>query len=241
MWDFIINILTNSWVVGIGGGVISGIVVYPITAKFFNRKENTRYLEQINNANIDIIRSLKPYIAEKGLPEKEIIDAIILSTARKYKVKSEELYSIRVVCEELIREIVENVYVSSDKKQEYTQQLKDYLHNLNIERDKTLLVTEIEKEITNSTQINKIEYKNKVISTLSVMFSLLATILTMFITWFVDASRFPSSPTYEIEIIVIVSAVTIFTLMLSLVFAILLKLKEKTKKTNKTNNSDKHD
>ena len=43
---------------------------------------------------MDIIRTLKPYIVEKGLPEKEIIDAIILSTARKNKVKNDELYFI---------------------------------------------------------------------------------------------------------------------------------------------------
>jgi hypothetical protein len=233
MWESLANILSNSWVVGIGGGIISGIIVYLITAKFFNRKENTRYLEQINNANIDIIRSLKPYIAEKGLPEKEIIDAIILSTARKYKVKSEELYSIRVVCEELIREIVENVYVSADKKQEYTQQLKEYLCNLNAERNKSLLITEIEKEITNSTKIEKIDYRNKVVSTLSIMFSILAATLTMFVTILTDPTTFPSDPTHEIEKIFIVLAVTFFTLALSTVFVILLKYKDKAKRKEK--------
>lgn len=239
MWDFIVKILSNSWVVGIGGGVISGIIVYLITAKLFNRKENTRYLEQINNANIDIIRSLKPYIAEKGLPEKEIIDAIILSTARKYKVKSEELYSIRVVCEELIREIVENVYVSSDKKQEYTQQLKEYLHNLNNERDKSLLITEIEKEIKNNSKINKVEYRNKFVSTLSIMFSILAATLTMFVTMFTDIKTLPSNPTHESEMILIVFAVTFFTLFLSMIFAMLLKYKEKANRENKKNKDEK--
>lgn len=65
---------------------------------------------------MDIIQALKPYVAERGLPEKEIVDAIIVSTARKYKVKCDELYSIRIICEELIREIVENVYVARREK-----------------------------------------------------------------------------------------------------------------------------
>lgn len=110
-----LDFLQNSWVVGIGGGIISGIIVYIITNWMYKRKDNSKYLEQINRANTDIIHALKPYVAEKGLPEKEIVDAIIVSTARKYKVKSEELYSIRIICEELIREIVENVYVSVEK------------------------------------------------------------------------------------------------------------------------------
>ena len=105
--------LQNSWVVGIGGGIVSGIIVYFITNWLYKRKDNSKYLEQINRANMDIIQALKPYVAERGLPEKEIVDAIIVSTARKYKVKCDELYSIRIICEELIREIVENVYVAS--------------------------------------------------------------------------------------------------------------------------------
>lgn len=173
------------------------------------------------------------------MPEKEIIDAIILSTARKYKVKSEELYSIRVVCEELIREIVENVYVSSDKKQEYTQQLKEYLHNLNNERDKSLLITEIEKEIKNNSKINKVEYRNKIVSTLSIMFSILAATLTMFVTMFTDIKTLPSNPTHESEMILIVFAVTFFTLFLSMIFAMLLKYKEKANRENKKNKDEK--
>ena len=241
MWEFLAKIFSNAWVVGIVGGIISGIIVYFITKWIFQRKDNSKYLELINNANMDIIRSLKPYIAEKGLPEKEIIDAIILSTARKYKVKSEELYSIRIVCEELIREIVENVYVSSDKKEEYTKHLKDYLHNLNVERDKSLLITEIEKEIKNSANISKIEYKKKLVSTLSVMISMMAAILTMFTTLLTDSFSFTSHLTNEMEIILIVTVVTISTLSLSMVLMMLLKFRDKVKDREKDDSQDNPD
>ena len=145
-----LDFLQNQWVVGIGGGIISGIIVFFITKWLFQRKDNSKYLEQIANANLDIIRTLKPYIAEKGLPEKEIIDAIISSTARKYKVKNDELYSIRIICEELIREIIENVYVSADKKKEYSLQLKDYIQQLNTGKYKSLLVSDIQNELKNT-------------------------------------------------------------------------------------------
>ena len=68
-----LDFLQNQWVVGIGGGIISGIIVFFITKWLFQRKDNSKYLEQIANANLDIIRTLKPYIAEKGLPEKTIM------------------------------------------------------------------------------------------------------------------------------------------------------------------------
>ena len=235
MRDFLVGFLSNAWVVGILGGIISGIIVYFITKWMFQRKDNSKHLEQISIANMDIIRALKPYIAEKGLPEKEIIDAIILSTARKYKVKSEELYSIRVVCEELIREIVENVYVSSDKKQEYTQQLKDYLHNLNAEKDKTILITEIEKELKANTNIDRMNYKKKFLYTLSTMMSFLAAILTMVVTLLSDQLPVMSDFTSQTEIIFIVLAVSMLTICTTLVFMSFLRLREKSNERNKAN------
>ncbi len=237
MGAFLSEFFSNAWVVGILGGIISGIIVYFITKWMFQRKDNSKYLEQINTANMDVIRTLKPYIAERGLPEKEIIDAIILSTARKYKVKSEDLYSIRVVCEELIREIVENVYVSSDKKQEYTQQLKDYLHNLNAEKDKTILITEIEKELNNNKNIDRINYKNKFVYTLSTMISFLAAILTMFVTLLSDQLPVMSDFTNQTEIIFIVLAVSLLTICMALVFMSFLRLREKNNRRDKDNHN----
>lgn len=173
-----LDFLQNSWVVGIGGGIISGIIVYIITNWMYKRKDNSKYLEQINRANTDIIHALKPYVAEKGLPEKEIVDAIIVSTARKYKVKSEELYSIRIICEELIREIVENVYVSVEKKQEYSTQLTEYLHKLNKEQIKSFLISDIEKEIRVADIFTRSSYQRKTATTISFLTSIFAGIIT---------------------------------------------------------------
>ena len=177
MFDF----LQNSWVVGIGGGIISGIIVYFFTNWLYKRKDRTKYLEQIDRANADIIHALKPYVAEIGLPEKEIVDAIIVSTARKYNVKSEELYSIRIICEELIREIVENAYVSSEKKQEYSLQLKDYLHTLENENLKSFLISDIEKEIKTTHIYKETNYRKRITTMLSTMMSVMAGLLTILI------------------------------------------------------------
>ena len=185
--------LQNSWVVGIGGGIISGIIVYFITNLLYKRKDNSKYLEQINRANLDIIQALKPYVAERGLPEKEIVDAIIVSTARKYKVKSDELYSIRIICEELIREIVENAYVSSEKKQEYAKQLQEYLHKLDTEKNRDFLISDIEKEIKNLTVFKESNYRRKtatMLSTLLAAFAGIVTVLVTFVVAFLDTNTF---------------------------------------------------
>ncbi|WP_298035244.1 hypothetical protein [uncultured Dysosmobacter sp.] len=202
-----LSFLQNPWVVGIGGGIISGIIVFFITNWIYKRKDASKYLEQISRANTDIIQTLKPYVAEQGLPEKEIVDAIIVSTARKYNVKSDELYSIRIICEELIREIVENVYVASDKKREYSLQLKEYLQAPSSEQHKQLLISDIKKEIDNADTIMETNYRRKTATMISMLLSLFAgcltVILSVFSTTFFD-TPFPFWNTDELELILLI-------------------------------------
>lgn len=228
-----VELLQNQWVVGICGGIVSGIIVFFITKWLFERKDNSKYLEQISAANVDIIRTLKPYIAEKGLPEKEIIDAIIFSTARKHKVKSEELYSLRIVCEELIREIIENVYVSTDKKREYSIQLKEYLHQLTIERDKSLLISDIQNEIKNLETSDKYEYKRKLTTAFSMAISIFTVILTFLTTFLLsDAFSVSSIQSYNIERFSIILLAPILAITLSFTLLATQKFIKKTKELN---------
>lgn len=210
-----LDFLQNQWVVGIGGGIISGIIVFFITKWLLQRKDNSKYLEQIANANMDIIRALKPYIAEKGLPEKEIIDAIISSTARKYKVKNDELYSIRIICEELMREVIENVYVSADKKKEYSLQLKDYLQQLNTGKDKSLLVSDIQNELKNTYITVKSENRRSMITTMSILISTFTVILTVLSTLLFSNELYDSSKfTNHGELIGVMLTIPVATIFL---------------------------
>ena len=178
-------IAENPLAFGAVAGVINGLIVFFIVlfiAKLLlRRKDSARRLELIEIANGEIIRTLKPYIAEQGLPDKEIIDAIILSTARKHKISCEELYSVRIICEELVREIVENVYVSSSRKQEYVAHLRNYLVDLDSTRDKSLLVTEIERERTSAENADKVHYKQRLATVVSVMTSIFTCVMTAFV------------------------------------------------------------
>lgn len=231
--------LQNPWVVGIGGGIVSGIIVYFITSWLYKRKDNSKYLEQISRANLDIIQALKPYVAERGLPEKEIVDAIIVSTARKYKVKSDELYSIRIICEELIREIVENAYVSSEKKQEYAKQLQEYLHKLDTEKSRDFLISDIEKEIKNMTVFKESNYRRKTATMLSALLSAFAGIVTVLVTFvaFLDTNTFNvrnSTNEFWTFATIIALTTTVFVVLYSVVL-IMVKARK-----NRTNKSETH-
>ena len=66
--------------------------------------------------NAEVILSLKPYIADRGLPNIHIFNALISSISRKHKINIDEMYSVEIYCEELIREIISDIYVSNEKK-----------------------------------------------------------------------------------------------------------------------------
>ncbi len=87
------NIFGNPWVIGIGGGIVSGIIVTLITRHLFSRREQKEYRQRIETANNEIIYAVRPSIAEKMLPSRSILDSLFSSTARKYAVTKSDLYS----------------------------------------------------------------------------------------------------------------------------------------------------
>mgnify|MGYP000164008402 FL=1 len=66
------EIIKNTWFVGISTGIISGIVVFFFTKWIMDRKERVEYFKRVSNANQNIIETLKTYIAENGLPDIEV-------------------------------------------------------------------------------------------------------------------------------------------------------------------------
>ena len=114
---------TNPWAVGIGGGFLSGLLVTLITRVIFSRRENREYLQRVATANNEIIYSLRPSISEKNLPSREILDSLLASTARKYDVKKTDLYDAQRLVEDIIKEIMDSGFISSQQKIEFCEQL----------------------------------------------------------------------------------------------------------------------
>lgn len=116
------DIITNNWFIGITSSIISTLLYYIFTSVIAKmlKKEN------IAKANNEILTVLKPYIIDIGFPEIEIVSSLIEATARKYKIQSSQMYTIENLCDVLIKEITESIYITSEKKNEYNKQLIEY-------------------------------------------------------------------------------------------------------------------
>ncbi len=166
--------LSNAWVVSI----ISGILVFFITNSIIMLQNRRKHKKQIKDANIMILNRLRGYVVDNGLPPKEIINAVKSSTAREYNIKPEDLLSIKEFCEELITDIVGNIYISNDNKVKYINILHDYLkqnsnfNNLNLE-DNISPNTEI--ALSTSDYVRK---RKKLINFMDIAPSIILTVLT---------------------------------------------------------------
>lgn len=114
---------SNAWVISI----TSGILVFFITSLFIMLYNKFQRKRQIEEANQSVINHLRSYVVDNGLPEKEIIDAVRLSVGREYNIRDEDLLTNKAFCEELIKEIIGNIYISNQNKVTYLNMLKEYL------------------------------------------------------------------------------------------------------------------
>ena len=113
------EILNNPWVTGIGGGIISSLIVFFVTRYFFGKREKREYLQKIETANNEILYSIRPLVIEKKIPTKDILSAVRISTAKKYGVKQEDLYNEFSLSNDLINEIMANSFLSSEQKLDF--------------------------------------------------------------------------------------------------------------------------
>ncbi len=122
--DRFIDIINNPWVSGIVGGVISGLIVYFITILIFEKKENKEYVQKVTTANNELLYTMRPLVAQKQIPSVEIVNSIIESTARKYSVSKDSLYSIQILADDLVREIMENSFLTADQKLSFCESIE---------------------------------------------------------------------------------------------------------------------
>lgn len=165
--------LSNSWVVSI----LSGILVFFITNSVIMLQNRRKHKKQINDANNAILNRLRGYVVDNGLPQNEVINAVKASTSREYNVKYNELLKTNEFCEELITDIIGNIYISNDNKVKYIDILQKYLSEKdNFEKD-----IQINKEIeSNNTKKRKKthNFKEIVFSIVSALSTFIAVFLT---------------------------------------------------------------
>lgn len=168
------DFLSNSWVVSI----ISGVIVFFLTNAFIMLQNRRKYKKQIKDANIMILNRIRGYVVDNGLPQKEVIKAVKSSTSREYNVKYDELLSIREFCEELITDIIGNIYISNDNKVKYINTLQEYLQN-NLNESTNLNERNLENNNNHKEIEIEIGMNRRISSLVNMILPILATALTI--------------------------------------------------------------
>ena len=120
MWD----ILNNPWVSGIGGGVVSGLVVFFITKWLFSDQSKREIAQKANAANNEIVYSVRSGIPEGTVPTASVLTSMIKSTARKYSIDHHKINGIEDICDDLIKEVMDSSFISAKTKEQYCLQLR---------------------------------------------------------------------------------------------------------------------
>lgn len=111
--------LNNAWVVGISTGIVSGLLVTWLLNLLISKKKDREYQQRISAANREVILSVRAGIPNDNLPGREVVEALIHSTARRYNVQPTELYQPKELSEELIKEVMDSSFLTQLKKIEY--------------------------------------------------------------------------------------------------------------------------
>lgn len=208
------NILNNQWVINIGTGLVVYIITTIISRIILNKATNKEKQKQMDNANKEVIRILKPYIVEKNFLNEEIIICIIKSVARKFDVSFREIYNVREICEELIREILESSYVDNEKKEEYIYYLNDIIEK---NEQKVEIKENLEALLEKKYQITK--NKTKLYNILSLYMSFIVMIISVLVTIFSESkyeSFFSISEPMQISILIIITEISMMVSVLYL-------------------------
>ncbi len=103
------------------GGVISGAIVTGITNWLIGRKAKKEYLTRLNAANQEIMGTIRPSIAEKIFPPYAVIESLLRSTAEKHGVRRTDMLSVDAICNNIIKEIMDNAFLSYQQKKNFCE------------------------------------------------------------------------------------------------------------------------
>ena len=166
------DVIINPWITGIGGGIISSLIVFFVTRYFFEKREKREYLQKIETANNEILYSVRPLIIEKKIPSREMLSAIKFSTAKKHGIKQEDLYNEYSLSNDLINEIMANSFLSSEQK---------------IELSNLLQTLKEDKKSNNEKEVEIIYLKDKEnYSKTSILMALMSFAIVLFVTFIIS-------------------------------------------------------
>lgn len=113
------DLIANPWIVGIGGGVISSLIVFFITKFFLSKKENKEYEQKVRLATNEVVYAVRPLVIDKAIPANGVLAALRSAIAVKYGVKVSDVIGIKQLVSILVLEILSNSFLNSNQKNEY--------------------------------------------------------------------------------------------------------------------------
>ena len=117
------GIFSNPWIVGIGGGILSGVIVAYISILIFSKRDNREYAQKISLANHEVLYAVRPGISESVIPQNGVLKSLITATARKYAVDVTDMHDLNDVSSELIKEVMDSSFISASAKNEFCEKL----------------------------------------------------------------------------------------------------------------------
>ena len=206
--------LSHPWVIGIGGGILSGLVVTFVSRIILSRRDRGEYTQKLHVANREIIYALRPGISEGQVPDRKVVLSLINATARKYSVDTGSLLTPEKIGEELIKEIMDSSFISAGTKQEYCKQLAPLT-----DLTPTLVgETEDGSGLRPTPRSDLAEYRRRMITLISAMMGVTAAVMTMFLT----SSGIYAGDTIElIKLLLLPTVVALLTIFMATALTVL--------------------
>jgi hypothetical protein len=232
------ELLTNSWVVGIVGGVLSGLFVTWISRIIFSKKDNKEYFQKILQANKEVIYAIRPTISEGEIPSKAIFESLIASNSIKYGIETQDMFSIEQICDRLIKEVMDSSFISSKVKTEYCQQLlliKEEIIGEKVKREKTVgNKNGVHRE---NASLSAFQYRQRLVTYMTTLLGMMATLMTFLLTVFSKDDIFLSSNFFDKEYFILFPAIFVSFLILLMftMLTVLTKFKKKLEKDSEEN------
>lgn len=243
------QLINNPWIVGIGGGILSGFIVTVVSRALLSRRDRREYLQKISSANREVIYALRASIPEGAIPSKDVVDALINATARKYSVERKDVYDSKEIAEELIKEVMDSSFISAKMKEDYCQRLGGLVHPPVEARSEPLVLTDKVRVADVS------QYRTRMITMMSVMMGLTAAMMTILLAFvqFRDRLDTESKPIFPKETISLLFPALLSVLAVTVASAVMMfyrdlkergrisepREKKSTKETDDTSQSSK--
>jgi|SRR5208337_152542 len=176
--------LTDPWIIGIGGGIISGFVVFFVTSYIFSKRDNQAYIRNLHEAKMEVLYAIRPSISEENFPNREVLDSLITATMSKYGIEKKDYYTFEELAGDLIKEVMDSSFISAKVKKIYCEELikiKNQVTPESIPPERIPQEPNIPIETTDS-KVYSFNDKQRTLTAFSLLLGILGAIMTVMIT-----------------------------------------------------------